>query len=89
MYKAITDWENLRKGVDINYDQINRIASYMSPNHFEKNSLKLLDKDATYKISNLQERRWLKTDKVWYEAFDDAPQRIIRYIRRMRRMVKS
>ena len=84
LYKAITDWENLRKGVDINYDQINRIASYMSPNHFEKNSLKLLDKDATYKISNLQERRWLKTDKVWYEAFDDAPQRIIRYIRRMR-----
>ena len=20
------------------------------------------------------EVRWLKTDKVWYEAFDDAPQ---------------
>ena len=84
LYKAITDWENLRKGVDINSEQITRIASYMSSNHFEKNSLKLLDKDATYKMSNLQERRWLKTDKIWYEAFDDAPQRKIRYIRRMR-----
>ena len=84
LYKAITDWENLRKGVDINSEQIARIASYMSSNHFEKNSLKLLDKDATYKMSNLQERRWLKTDKIWYEAFDDAPQRKIRYIRRMR-----
>jgi superfamily I DNA/RNA helicase len=84
LYKAVMDWENLRKGVDINVDQITRIASYMSSNHFEKNSLKVLDKDATYKMSNLQERGWLKTNKVWYDAFDDAPQKKIRYIRRMR-----
>ena len=84
LYKAITDWENLRKGVDINSEQIARIASYMSSNHFEKNSLKLLDKDVTYKMSNLRERLWLKTDKIWFEAFDDAPQKKIRYIRRMR-----
>jgi len=84
LYKAITDWENLRKDVDINAEQITRIASYMSQNHFEKNSLKLLNKDVTYKMSNLLERRWLKTDKVWFEAFDDAPQKKIRYIRRMR-----
>jgi DNA helicase-2/ATP-dependent DNA helicase PcrA len=72
LYKAVMDWENLRKGVDINVDQITRIASYMSSNHFEKNSLKVLDKDATYKMSNLQ------------ESSDDAPQKKIRYIRRMR-----
>ena len=84
LYKAIIDWENLRKGVDINSEQIARIASYMSSNHFEKNSLKLLDKDVTYKMSNLRERLWLKTDKIWFEAFDDAPQKKIRYIRRMR-----
>ena len=36
MYKAVTDWENVRKGVHINYDQLERIASYMSNNHFEK-----------------------------------------------------
>ena len=50
----------------------------------EKNSLKYLDKDARYQMSGLKERMWLKTDKVWYEAFDDAPQKKIRYIRRMR-----
>ena len=84
LYIAINDWENLRKGVDINHEQISRIASYMTQNNFEKNSLKYLDKDAGYQMSGLKERMWLKTDKVWYEAFDDAPQKKIRYIRRMR-----
>ncbi len=84
LYTAINDWENLRKGVDINHEQISRIASYMTQNNFEKNSLKYLDKDAGYQMSGLKERMWLKTDKVWYEAFDDAPQKKIRYIRRMR-----
>ena len=84
LYKAITDWENLRKGVDINYDQLERISSYMSQNHFEKQSLKYMDKDANYKMSGLKERGWLKTDKIWFEAFDSAPQKKVRYIRRMR-----
>jgi superfamily I DNA/RNA helicase len=56
----------------------------MTQNNFEKNSIKYLDKDARYQMSGLKERMWLKTDKVWYEAFDDAPQKKIRYIRRMR-----
>ena len=84
LYKAITDWENLRKDVDINYDQVERISSYMSQNHFEKQSLKYMDKDANYKMSGLRERGWLKTDKIWFEAFDSAPQKKVRYIRRMR-----
>ena len=84
LYKAITDWENLRKDVDINYDQLERISSYMSQNHFEKQSLKYMDKDANYKMSGLRERGWLKTDKIWFEAFDSAPQKKVRYIRRMR-----
>ena len=84
LYKAITDWENLRKDVDISYDQLERISSYMSQNHFEKQSLKYMDKDANYKMSGLKERGWLKTDKIWFEAFDSAPQKKVRYIRRMR-----
>ena len=84
LYKAITDWEDVRKGVDINYEQVSRIASYMSQNHFEKQSLKYMDKDANYKMSGLRERGWLKTDKIWFEAFDSAPQKKVRYIRRMR-----
>jgi DNA helicase-2/ATP-dependent DNA helicase PcrA len=84
LYKAVTDWENVRKGVNINYDQIVRIASYMSQNHFEKQALKYIDKEGIYGVPELRERRWLKTDKIWYEAFDQAPSRSIRYIRRMR-----
>ena len=84
LYKAVTDWENVRKGVSINYDQVERIASYMSQNHFEKQALKYMNKDANYDMAGLRERTWLKTDKVWYEAFDNAPSRSIRYIRRMR-----
>jgi DNA helicase-2/ATP-dependent DNA helicase PcrA len=84
LYKAVTDWENVRKGVSINYDQVERIASYMSQNHFEKQALKYMNKDANYDMAGLRERVWLKTDKVWYEAFDNAPSRSIRYIRRMR-----
>ena len=84
LYKAITDWEDVRKGVDINFDQLTRIVSYMSSNHFEKQSLKYIDKDMLHNMSSLNEKRWLKTNKVWYDAFDDGPQKKIRYIRRMR-----
>tara|TARA_R100000664_G_scaffold31146_1_gene44485 strand:- start:285 stop:896 length:612 start_codon:yes stop_codon:yes gene_type:complete len=84
LYDAISDWENVRKGVSINYDQIERIASYMSQNHFEKKALKHMSKDANYDMAGLRERTWLKTDKVWFEAFDDAPSKKIRYIKRMR-----
>jgi superfamily I DNA/RNA helicase len=84
LYKAINDWENVRKGVSINYDQLVRIVAYMSENNFQKQSLKYMDKDGQYEMSGLKERMWLKTDKVWYEAFDSAPQKKIRYIRRMR-----
>jgi len=84
LYDAISDWENVRKGVSINYDQIERIASYMSQNHFEKKALKHMSKDANYDMAGLRERAWLKTDKVWFEAFDDAPSKKIRYIKRMR-----
>jgi DNA helicase-2/ATP-dependent DNA helicase PcrA len=84
LYKAITDWENLRRDVDINYEQVERISSYMTQKHFEKQALKYMNKDANYKMSGLRERGWLKTDKIWFEAFDSAPQKKVRYIRRMR-----
>ena len=56
----------------------------MSEKHFEKNCLKYMDKDARYTMQSLRERMWLKTDKVWYEALDGAPQKKVRYIRRMK-----
>jgi len=84
LYIAVNDWENLRKGVDINYDQVNRIASYMSQKNFQKNQLKYLDKDLTFSMQELLSKKGLKTKDVWYNAFDNAPQKKVRYIRRMR-----
>ena len=84
LYKAVTDWENVRKGVDINYDQVVRISSYMSPKNYQKEELKYLDKDLTYSMQDLLSKRGLKTEDVWYNAFDEAPQKKVRYIRRMR-----
>jgi superfamily I DNA/RNA helicase len=43
-----------------------------------------IDKDARHTMQSLRERMWLKTDDVWYNAFDNAPQKKVRYIRRMR-----
>ena len=84
LYEAIADWENVRKGVDISYEKVKRISSYMSPNNFNKEQLQYLDKDAMYNMVDLCKDKGLNTQKVWYEAFDDAPDRKMRYIKRMR-----
>ena len=66
------------------YDQkisSNFIAFYKN---YQKEELKYLDKDKSYTIRDLQMSRGLKTDKVWYDAFDGAPASKVRYIRRMR-----
>ena len=84
LYEAIADWENVRKGVDISYEKVKRISSYMSPDNFNKEQLQYLDKDAMYNMVDLCKDKGLNTQKVWYEAFDDAPERKMRYIKRMR-----
>ncbi len=84
LYDAISDWEGARKGKPLNSDQITRIASYMSPNHYQKEEIRYLDKDAFYSVDELFNKKGLKTKKVWYEALDQAPEERVRYIRRMR-----
>jgi len=84
LYDAVVDWENLRKGSLISTDKINRIVSYMSPKNYQKEQLQYLNKDAHYGIDELYKNRGLKTKAVWYESFDNAPEKKVRYIRRMR-----
>ena len=84
LYDAVVDWENLRKGSLISTDKINRIVSYMSPENYQKEQLQYLNKDAHYGIDELYKNRGLKTKAVWYESFDNAPEKKVRYIRRMR-----
>ena len=84
LYDAIMDWEELRKGKSINADQIIRIASYMTPSHYQKEELQYLDKESFFNMEELRNKKGLNTDKVWYEAFDAAAEQKVRYIRRMR-----
>ena len=49
-----------------------------------KEELQYLDKDASYHMNELFQKKGLNTQKVWYEALDAAPEHKIRYIRRMR-----
>jgi superfamily I DNA/RNA helicase len=84
LYQAVTDWEEWRKNKDLNSDQIARIASYMSPNHYQKENIQYLDKDKSYNMTEAYNNQGLKTKAVWYEAFDSAPQKQIKYIRKMR-----
>ena len=84
LYEAVIDWEKWRKNNDLNHEQIKRVASYMSPNHYTKENLQYLNKDKTYNITEAYNNQGLKTKTVWYEAFDSAPQNQVEYIRKMR-----
>lgn len=85
LHLAAIDWENLRKGVPLKHDQLERIYGYMTDIQTDKNKLKGMLKESTYSIDILKEQYGLKTEAVWYEAFDDAPKRDIDYLRKMRK----
>ena len=84
LHLAATDWENLRKGQPATYDQIERIYGYMN-NNADKTKLKSMVKNISYDIDTLKENYGLKTDAVWFEAFDDAAKRETDYLRKMRK----
>jgi superfamily I DNA/RNA helicase len=85
LYDAINDWEHLRQGQLLNYKQVEKIYTYMSKNHVEKNKLKIMIKDAFFGIDQLTNQYGLKTKDVWYEAFDNASSKKVSYIRKMRK----
>jgi len=84
LHLAATDWENLRKGQLATYDQIERIYGYMN-NNADKTKLKSMIKNMSYDMNTLKESYGLKTDTVWFEAFDDAAKRETDYLRKMRK----
>ncbi len=84
LHLAATDWENLRKGQPATYDQIERIYGYMN-NNADKTKLKSMIKNMSYDMDTLKESYGLKTDTVWFEAFDDAAKREKDYLRKMRK----
>ena len=79
--EAALEWESARKGHPLNFKQIERIYSYMSPAHADKNFLKGMAKESFYHLADTG----IKTNAVWYEAFDNLDFRRKSYIRSMRR----
>jgi DNA helicase-2/ATP-dependent DNA helicase PcrA len=50
----------------------------------DKEKLKGMLKESSYDMATLKQSYGLKTDNVWFEAFDDAPRRDVDYLRKMR-----
>ena len=84
LYQAVMDWEDWRKGTTLSSDQITRIVSYMSPQHYQKEQLQYLSKDARYTMKECSDKHGLITQAVWFEALDSAPLKAVKYIRKMR-----
>jgi len=84
LHYAAQDWENLRKGQPLAYKEVERIYGYMKDNT-DKTKLKGMLKDSSYDINILKQDYGLKVDTPWFEAFDDAPNRDVNYLRKMRK----
>ena len=83
LHMSALDWEHLRQGQLLKYDQIEKISSYI--NCWDKNKIKGMVKESFYGIDQLKKQYGLNTDKVWFEAFDAAPRREVNYLKQMRR----
>ena len=84
LHEAATAWEHLRQGQLISYKQIESIIKYMGPKHWHKKKIKGMSKESFYGIDQLVKDYGLQVKTVWYEAFDDAGQTKVNYLRKMR-----
>jgi DNA helicase-2/ATP-dependent DNA helicase PcrA len=84
LHEAATAWEHLRQGQLVNFKQIESIAKYMGPKHWHKKKIKGMTKESFYGIDQLINDYGLQVKTVWYEAFDDAGQTKVDYLRKMR-----
>ena len=84
LHEAATAWEQLRQGQLVNFKQIESISKYMGPKHWHKKKIKGMAKESFYSIDQLVKDYGLQVKTVWYEAFDDAGQTKVDYLRKMR-----
>ena len=85
LHMAAIDWEHLRQGQLLSYDQLLKISSYMTPEKFNKQKIKGMAKGSFYGIDQLTKDYGLNTKDPWFESFDNASTREVSYLRKMRR----
>ena len=83
--QAALDWEHMLQGQMLDSKQIENISKYISKEKWNKDKLKSMVKNSAYGLDQLQKDYGLRTKETWFEAFDQAGQKRINYIRRMKR----
>jgi superfamily I DNA/RNA helicase len=85
LHKAAIAWENALKGQPLSYKQIENISKYMGPKHWHKKKIQGMAKESFYNIDQLVNDYGLQIKTTWYEAFDNAGQTRVNYLRKMRK----
>jgi len=85
LHEAATSWESGLKGHPLSYKQVEKISKYMSDKHWQKKKIKGMTKGGFYNIDQLVTDYGLQIKTTWYEAFDNAGQTRVNYLRKMRK----
>jgi len=82
IYALIENWNKLREGIPLHYNDYKKITNKMSKN-VDVKKMKSMSKENYYDIDTLKANYGLKTDDEWYKAFDDLGDDEIRKIRKL------
>jgi len=85
LHECAIAWEGCLKGQPLSYKQIESISKYMSDKHWQKKKIKGMTKGSFYNIDQLINDYGLQIKTTWYEAFDNAGQTRVNYLRKMRK----
>ena len=82
---ALSNWEDFRNGMTLNYLQIKNIYKYLGAYVAQKyRDAKTLKAEEKYTINDCKQNHGLLTNKVWYESFEGVDTITENYIRNMR-----
>ena len=85
LHECAIAWEGCLKGQPLSYKQIESISKYMSDKSWHKKKIKGMTKGSFYNIDQLINDYGLQIKTTWYEAFDNAGQTRVNYLRKMRK----
>jgi DNA helicase-2/ATP-dependent DNA helicase PcrA len=85
LHQAATSWEHLRQGQLVSYKEIENMIKFISPKNWHAKKIKGMAKGSFYGIDQLTKDYGLQVKTVWYEAFDNAGQTKVNYLRKMRK----
>ena len=83
LHQAATSWEHLRQGQLVSYKEIENMIKFIGPKNWHSKKIKGMAKGSFYGIDQLVKDYGLQVKTVWYEAFDNAGQTKVNYLRKM------